>query len=59
MKIIASVQSKSSSSRGLIHYIAHSKTDAMREPQARELFNEYSDRLTVEKSNEFLKNRNF
>lgn len=55
MKIVVSVQSKSSSSRGLIHYIAHSKTDAMREPQTRELFNDYSDRLTVEKSNEFLK----
>lgn len=55
MKIIASVQSKSSSSRGLIHYIAHSKTNPEKEPQARELFNEYSDRLTVEKSNEFLK----
>ncbi len=57
MKIIVSVQSKSSSSRGLIHYIAHSKTDTIREPQTRELFSDYSDRLSVETSNEFLKSR--
>lgn len=56
MKIIASVQAKRSSSRGLVHYIAHSKTDPQKEPKIREIFNEYSDRLTVEKSNEFLKN---
>ncbi|MGI8543483.1 MAG: relaxase MobL, partial [Aridibacter sp.] len=56
MKIIVSVQAKRSSSRGLVHYIAHSKTDPNKEPKIREIFSEYSDQLTVEKSNDFLKN---
>ena len=56
MRVIASVQAKRSSSRGLVHYIAHSKTDPNKEPNVRELFNEYSDQTNVKKSNEFLKN---
>ena len=55
MKIVISVQAKSASSRGLVHYIAHSKTDAEREPKIREIFSEYRDVLTVEKANDFLK----
>ena len=55
MKIVISVQAKSASSRGLVHYIAHSKTDAEREPKTREIFSEYADALTVEKANDFLK----
>lgn len=56
MKVIASVQAKNSSSRGLVHYIAHSKIDATREQEMREIFNEYSDKTTVEKANDLLKN---
>lgn len=56
MKVIASVQAKKSSSRGLVHYIAHSKIDAAREQEMREIFNEYSDKTTVEKANDLLKN---
>lgn len=56
MKVIASVQAKNSSSRGLVHYIAHSKIDAAREQEMREIFNEYSDKTTVEKANDLLKN---
>lgn len=55
MKVIASVQAKRSSSRGLVHYIAHSKLDAAKEQSGREIFNEYSDRTTVEKANDLLK----
>lgn len=55
MRIVVAVQAKSGSSRGLVHYIAHSKTDSSKEPKTRELFNEYSDQTTVEKSNVFLK----
>lgn len=55
MKIVASVQAKRSSSRGLVHYIAHSKIDAQKEPDNREIFNEYGNRLSVEKANDFLK----
>lgn len=55
MKIVISVQAKSASSRGLVHYIAHSKTDAEHEPKTREIFSEYRDALTVEKANDFLK----
>lgn len=55
MKIVISVQAKSASSRGLVHYIAHSKTDAEREPKTREIFSEFGDALTVEKANDFLK----
>lgn len=56
MKVIASVQAKKSSSRGLVHYIAHSKIDAGKEEREREIFNEYSDKTTVEKANDLLKN---
>ncbi|HQU83555.1 MAG TPA: relaxase MobL [Pyrinomonadaceae bacterium] len=55
MKVIASVQAKRSSSRGLVHYIAHSKVDAGKEQKGREIFNEYSDKTTVEKANDLLK----
>lgn len=52
MKIVASMQAKRGSSRGLVHYIAHSKLDIEREPQnARELFNAFSDSLSVESAN--------
>ena len=56
MKVIVSVQAKRASSRGLVHYIAHSKTDAQREANGREIFSEYADRCAVEKANDFLKN---
>ncbi len=55
MKVIASVQAKRSSSRGLVHYIAHSKIDASKESPQREIFNEYANDLEVEKANDFLK----
>lgn len=55
MKVIASVQAKKSSSRGLVHYIAHSKIDAGKEQSGREIFNEYSDQISVEKANDLLK----
>ncbi len=53
MKVIASVQAKRSSSRGLVHYIANSKIDAVKEPTQREIFNEYTNDLPVEKANDF------
>ena len=56
MKVIVSIQAKRASSRGLVHYIAHSKTDAEREAGGREIFGEYADRFEVEKANDFLKN---
>lgn len=56
MRIIASVQAKRGSSRGLVHYIAHSKLDLEREPEkGRELFNAFADNLSVESSNNSLK----
>lgn len=55
MKVVASIQAKRSSSRGLVHYIAHSKIDDSKEPQAREIFNQFSEDLTVEKANDLLK----
>lgn len=55
MRVVASIQAKKSSSRGLVHYIAHSKVDDSKEPQAREIFNRNSDDLTVEKANDLLK----
>lgn len=52
MKIVASVQAKRGSSRGLVHYIAHSKLDPEREPQnSRELFNAFADQLSVKSAN--------
>lgn len=56
MRLIASVQAKRGSSRGLVHYLAHSKLDTEREPKkARELFNAYADGLSVESANNSLK----
>ncbi|MEP6849671.1 MAG: relaxase MobL [Acidobacteriota bacterium] len=56
MKIVASVQAKRGSSRGLVHYIAHSKVDVEREPEkGRELFNGYADSLSVASANNSLK----
>lgn len=52
MKIVVSVQAKRGSSRGLVHYIAHSKLDTEREPQnSREIFNAFSDNLSVKSAN--------
>lgn len=56
MKVIVSVQAKRASSRGLVHYIAHSKTDAQCEASGREIFSEHADHCAVEKANDFLKN---
>ena len=56
MRVIASVQSKRGSSRGLVHYIAHSKIDGNKEPvSGRELFNAFTEHLTVRSANNFLK----
>jgi len=55
MKVIVSVQAKRSSSRGLVHYIAHSKIDAAKEQNGREIFNEHSDKTTIEKATDLLK----
>lgn len=55
MRVVVSVQAKAASSRGLVHYVAHSKIDAAREPVAREIFNSYADTIAVEKANDFLK----
>lgn len=52
MRVVASVQAKRGSSRGLVHYIAHSKLDPDREPQnSRELFNAFTDNLSVKSAN--------
>lgn len=56
MRIVASVQAKRGSSRGLVHYLAHSKLDTEREPEkARELFNAFADSLSVESANNSMK----
>ncbi len=55
MRVVVSVQAKAASSRGLVHYIAHSKVDAAREGTSREIFNSYADEVAVEKANDFLK----
>ena len=55
MRVVVSVQAKAASSRGLVHYVAHSKIDASREGASREIFNPYADEITVEKANDFLK----
>lgn len=55
MRVVVSIQAKRASSRGLVHYVAHSKIDQTREPKAREIFNSYADSLSVEKANLFLK----
>lgn len=52
MRVVASVQAKRGSSRGLVHYIAHSKVDPEREPQnSREIFNAFADELSVKSAN--------
>lgn len=56
MRLVASVQAKRGSSRGLVHYIAHSKLDTEREPEkTRELFNAFADSLSVESANNSMK----
>jgi len=56
MRIVASVQSKRGSSRGLVHYIAHSKLDTERERgEGRELFNAFADSLSVKSANNSIK----
>lgn len=55
MRVVIVVQAKAASSRGLVHYIAHSKTDATREATGREIFNSYADSVSVDKANDFLK----
>lgn len=55
MRVIVSVQAKAASSRGLVHYVAHSKIDASHEPGTREIFNSCADSVSVEKANDFLK----
>ncbi len=56
MRVIASVQSKRGSSRGLVHYIAHSKIDSEKEAESgRELFNAFTDKLDLKNANNFLK----
>lgn len=56
MRVIVSVQSQSKSSRGLVHYIAHSKIDPSREfLGSRNLFNDRSDLINVEQANFSLK----
>lgn len=52
MRVVASVQAKRGSSRGLVHYLAHSKVDPEREPQnSREVFNAFADELSVKSAN--------
>ncbi len=52
MRVVACVQAKRGSSRGLVHYIAHSKLDIEREPQeSRELFNAFANNLSVKSAN--------
>lgn len=56
MRVIVSVQSQSKSSRGLVHYIAHSKIDPSRESLgSRALFNDRTDLINVEQANFSLK----
>lgn len=56
MRIVASVQAKRGSSRGLVHYIAHSKLDVARESEkGRELFNDFADILSVKSANNSIK----
>ena len=56
MRVIVSVQSQSKSTRGLIHYIAHSKIDPSREKfGSRDLFNDRSDAVNVQQANFSLK----
>ncbi|MGD9560874.1 MAG: relaxase MobL [Pyrinomonadaceae bacterium] len=52
MRVVASVQAKRGSSRGLVHYLAHSKLDPEREAHSwREIFNAFTDELSVKSAN--------
>lgn len=56
MRVIVAVQSQSKSTRGLVHYIAHSKIDLTRESLgSRALFDERFDLINVEQANFSLK----
>lgn len=56
MRVIVSVQPQSTSARGLVHYIAHSKIDPTRESLgSRTMFNDRSDLVNVEQANFSLK----
>lgn len=56
MRVIVCVQPQSSSTRGLVHYIAHSKIDPTRESiGSRNLFDDRSDLVNVEQANFSLK----
>lgn len=56
MRVVISIQSKRSSSRGLVHYVAHSKIDPAKEPASgRELFNRFGDSLGIRSANNYLK----
>lgn len=56
MKVDVNVQSQTQSSRGRIHYIAHSKIDASRElPGSRGSFNDHTDSMGVRHANFSLK----
>lgn len=56
MRVIVCVQPQSASTRGLVHYIAHSKIDPMRESiGSRSLFDDRSDLVNVEQANFSLK----
>lgn len=56
MRVIVCVQPQSASTRGLVHYIAHSKIDPTREQiGSRNLFDDRSDLVNVEQANFSLK----
>ncbi len=56
MRVIVCVQPQSASTRGLVHYIAHSKIDPTRESiGSRNLFDDRSDLVNVEQANFSLK----
>lgn len=56
MRVIVCVPPQSSSTRGLVHYIAHSKIDPTREQTgSRNLFDDRSDLVNVEQANFSLK----
>lgn len=55
MKVVVSVKPQTQSSRGLVHYIAHSKIDTARESSGRELFNDRTDSMNVQEANLLLK----
>lgn len=56
MRVIVSIQSKRGSAHGLVNYIANSKIDPSKErPNGRELFNDFSNNLSLESANNSLK----